>query len=139
MKCFTLGYGGRKPEELLALLQSAGIRTVVDIRSAPQRSYLGVFSRQKSPQSGIEGLLGRAGIAYLALPELANEFREHDDWRERYARFLGRRGKKLVKPLLEVAEPIALLCAEKCFSECHREQLAAYLQRQFSGVEVEHL
>lgn len=139
MKCFTLGYGGRTPAELIDLLTRAGIRTVVDIRSAPQRSYLGIFSRQKSPQSGIEGLLGRAGIAYLALPELANEFREHEDWRERYARFLGRRGKKLVQPLLEAAEPIALLCAEKRVSECHREQLAAYLQKQRPGLAVEHL
>jgi uncharacterized protein (DUF488 family) len=139
MKCFTLGYGGRNPAELIDLLTRAGIRTVVDIRSAPQRSYLGIFSRQKNPASGIEGLLGRAGIAYLALPELANEFREHDDWRERYARFLARKGKKLVKPLLEAAEPIALLCAEKCFSDCHREQLAAFLVQKWPGVEVEHL
>jgi uncharacterized protein (DUF488 family) len=139
MQCFTVGYGGRSPAELIDLLSRAGIRTVVDIRSAPQRSYLGIFSRQKSPASGIEGLLGRAGIAYLALPELANEFREHEDWRERYARFLARKGKKLVRPLLELEGPFALLCAEKRVADCHREQLAAYLAKHWPGIEVEHL
>lgn len=139
MKFFTLGYGGRKPAELLEILRTAGIKTLVDVRLMPQRAYLGVFSRQKNPASGIEGLLGREGIAYLSLENLGNPFREHDDWRERYARFLEERGAELVLPLREVAPPFALLCAEKKVGDCHREQLAAFLLRAFPDAEVEHL
>jgi uncharacterized protein (DUF488 family) len=139
MKFFTLGYGGRKPHELLDILRTAGVKTLVDVRLVPQRAYLGVFSRQKNPASGIEGLLGREGIAYLSLETLGNPFREHEDWRDRFARHLEEGGPELIAPLREVAPPFALLCAEKKVGECHREQIAAFVLRAWPGSEVEHL
>ncbi|HKQ60770.1 MAG TPA: DUF488 family protein, partial [Candidatus Polarisedimenticolaceae bacterium] len=86
---------------------------------------------------GIEGLLARAGIAYFALPELGNVFRERDDWREPYRRLLERAGDLLAERLPAQPRPLCLLCAERRAADCHRELLAEHLARW--GWSVEHL
>ena len=80
MRIFTLGYGGRTPDDLQQRLCAAGVRTVVDVRLRPDRASLGIFVKAKSPDKGIQRLLTSAGIAYCSLPELGNVFLEYEDW-----------------------------------------------------------
>ena len=137
MKIFTIGYGGRTPDDLLQRLRAAGVRTVVDVRLRPDRASLGIFVKAKSPDKGIERLLASAGIAYGSLPELGNVFRDCDDWRARYAALIKCAGHLLVRRLDELAPPLCLLCAERRVAECHRFQIAEFLTDR--GDEVEHL
>ena len=137
VRIFTIGYGGRKPRDLLALLRENGIRTVVDVRLRPDRACLGSYVRARDPDRGIVALLAGAGIEYRPFVELGNVFLDFQDWPERYRQLLQRAGDLLTQRLAEVPEPFCLLCAEKRSDECHRKLIADYLVRR--GREVEHI
>src|SRR5437899_3876950 len=56
---FSIGHGARSASDLIAVLQDAGIRRLVDVRTAP--------GSRKHPQFGRDALadaLASAGIAY---------------------------------------------------------------------------
>src|SRR5690242_6125106 len=89
---FTIGYGGRRPDELVALLIANRVRTVVDVRLRPDRATMGSLAKARDPEKGIAGLLARAGIDYVSLPELGNLFRDYEDWPARYEEFLAAAG-----------------------------------------------
>jgi uncharacterized protein (DUF488 family) len=126
---FTAGYGGRKPDEFGRLLADRGVKTVVDVRLRPDRASMGAFAKAKEPDKGIAGLLARAGVGYVSLPELGNLFLDYDDWPTRYADFLERAGPLLFDRIGEIPGPVCLLCAEKRLAECHRRHVAEYLAR----------
>jgi len=135
MKFFTVGYGGRKPQDFIALLRKAGVRTVVDVRLRPDRASMGSYAKARDPQKGIEGLLNAAGIGYRSLPELGNLFLDSEDWPRLYQELIEKAGDLLTRRLQEVSEPFCLMCAEKRIAECHRRMIAAYLVTQGHGVE----
>jgi uncharacterized protein (DUF488 family) len=126
---FTIGYGGRAPAEFTQLLAAHGVKTVVDVRLRPDKASVGSYARAREPDKGIAGLLARAGIGYVSLPELGNVFLEYDDWQERYEKFLAAAGPLLFDRLADVVGPVCLMCAEKKLCECHRRHVAAYLER----------
>lgn len=137
MKLLTIGYGGRRPDDFVRLLVEHGVRTVADVRIAPQRAFLGVFAKARTGDAGIEKLLGDAGIRYESLTELGNPFRDADDWAGRYRELLAREGEARTRRLLELDAPICLLCAEKLPAECHRTLVAEWLATR--GHEYEHI
>jgi uncharacterized protein (DUF488 family) len=127
---FTIGYGGRAPDEFARLLTGRGVRTVVDVRLRPDKAAMGSYAKAKDPDKGIAGLLAKAGIGYVSLPELGNLFLEYDDWPERYKKYLAAAGPLLFDRLADVPGPVCLMCAEKNLSECHRRHVAEYLVRE---------
>jgi uncharacterized protein (DUF488 family) len=135
-KLFTIGYGGRSPEEFLKCLVSHGVQAVVDVRLSP-RGYLGAFTRGQSDGRGIQALLGRGGINYFWWEELGNPFRNTADWRSRYQMHLDSQWDALRGLLEAVPQPYCLLCAEKLAPNCHRSDIAERLAPLFS--EIEHL
>ena len=137
MKVYTIGYGGRSPDEFLRLLKDNGIAAIVDVRLRPDRSSMGAYAKAKDRGKGIERLLGQAGIQYLSFVELGNLFLDFDDWQVRYQRLMERAGDLLTERLLQVPQPFCLMCAEKAADRCHRAIIAGYLGRQ--GFEVEHI
>ena len=137
MKLFTIGYGGRMPDDLVRRLTAAGVRTIADVRLRPDRASMGVYVKAKTPDKGIERLFTAAGIGYRSLPELGNVFLEYEDWRERYAAFVQCAGHLLVTRLDGLEPPLCLLCAERRVAECHRLMVAEFLAAR--GAEVEHL
>jgi uncharacterized protein (DUF488 family) len=137
MKFFTIGYGGRTPEQFLNLLRTHQVATVVDVRLRPDRSSMGIYAQAKDPQKGIQGLLAIAGIQYVSFIELGNLFIGMEDWPRRYQRLVNRAGDLLTERLTQVPGPACLMCAEKHAADCHRRILAEYLISQ--GWEAEHL
>ena len=137
MHVYTVGYGGRKPQAFLDLLQQHQIERIVDVRLRPDRSSMGAYAKANSPDKGIERLLAERGIAYVSLPELGNVFMGCEDWPERYQRLMQRAGDLLTERLLALAAPYCLMCAERQAAACHRQVIAAYLARH--GFEIEHL
>ena len=139
MDIYTIGYGGRRPEELVELLRQRHVRTVCDVRLRPDRSSMGTFTLAKSPDKGIVRLLSAAGIGYLSLVELGNVFGQADGWKDRYRRLLDLAGDLLVGRLQSAEPPVALMCAEKRPEDCHRKILADYLARTRGHRIVEHI
>ncbi len=137
MKCYSIGYGGRQPQDFLALLQQHGIHTVVDVRLRPDRASFGLYSKAKFADKGIQGFLHAGGIAYVSLIELGNIFREDAQWRERYQRLLVQAGDILLERLAQIPVPFCLLCAERRVADCHRQLIAECLIKQ--GWQVEHI
>jgi len=136
-KVFTIGYGGRSPAEFVQMLADSGVKTIVDVRLRPDRAAMGAFAKAKSPDKGIERLLGDAGVGYRSFIELGNVFLDFDDWQDRYARLLAQASDLLMERLLEVPPPFCLMCAEKKVSECHRRHIADSLLKR--GWKVTHL
>lgn len=127
---FTIGYGGRKPDDFVALLAAHGVKTIVDVRLRPDRASMGSYAKAREPDRGIAGLLAKAGVGYVSLPELGNLFLDYDDALARYGDFLEKAGPVLFDRLIAAGPgPVCLLCAEKRAAECHRRQIAAYLER----------
>ena len=76
---FTVGYEGRQLDELIAVLQSAEVDTVIDIRELPLSRRRG-FS--KTP---LGHALREAGIEYVHLRVAGNPYRREDDALAKYA------------------------------------------------------
>lgn len=134
---FTVGYGGRCPDELAALLRARGVKTVVDVRLRPDRAAMGAFSKAKTTDKGIEKLLRDAGVGYVSLIELGNLFMEVEDWEPKYRRLLEIAGHLLIERLLSVPRPFCLMCCEKDPARCHRRLIAEFMAAR--GWTVEHI
>ena len=137
MKAYTIGYGGRTPDELIGLLQDRGIKSIVDVRLRPDRSSMGTYAKAKDPWRGIERLFSDAGIQYFSFVELGNVFLDFEDWERRYRLLMDQSADVLLERLLQVSTPVCLLCAEKLANRCHRTIIAEHLARR--GYEVEHI
>ncbi len=127
MTFYTIGYGGRRPDEFVDLLASHGVRTVVDVRIRPDRASMGAYSRARSPDRGIERLLSDRGLGYRSILELGNLFRDLDDWMPAYRALFERVGDLLIARIDDAPAPFCLLCAEKRVAECHRLVIADHL------------
>jgi uncharacterized protein (DUF488 family) len=138
MKFFTIGYGGRAPDEFAKLLVAHRVRAVADVRIHPDRASMGAYVRARTADKGIEKLLSDRGIAYRSILELGNLFRDLDDWRPSYRALFERAGDLLIGRLEDLPEPFCLMCAEKRVADCHRQIIAEFLVAT-RGWSVEHL
>jgi uncharacterized protein (DUF488 family) len=131
---FTIGYSGRKTDEIIIALNCHSVRTLVDIRQNPVSMY-----RPELSKSNLARLLEQKGIGYAHLPELgvprdirakAIETGTRDviwDWYDEnvVTSFLGNN----LHMFLNVFEhPIALMCTEIDPRECHRHRLSLALE-----------
>ena len=137
MEFFTIGYGGRIPEEFLGLLALMVVRAMADVRIRPDRASMGAYTRARTHDKGIERLLAGQGIAYHHILELGNLFLDLEDWRAPYRELLRRSGDLLVARL-EIPAPMCLLCAERRAADCHRQVIADHLVAS-RGWDVHHI
>jgi uncharacterized protein (DUF488 family) len=137
MKAYTIGYGGRKPQEFLDLLRANNVKVIVDVRLRPDRASMGTYVKAHSSDKGIQALLAKADIHYFSFVELGNIFLDFADWKERYRHLIDNTGDLLIERLLQLPTPFCLMCAEKHADRCHRSIIAAYLQTK--GYDIEHI
>jgi len=141
---FTVGHSTRPIEEFLALLESHGIRRVVDVRTVPRS--------RRNPQFGIDVLpqsLAARGIDYLHIPSLGGLRHARRDslntgWRN--ATFRGY-ADYMQTPAFEQAlaeltalareRATAIMCAEAVPWRCHRSLIADALAVR--GTTVKHV
>lgn len=133
---FTLGYTGRKMEELMATMLGAGVRTLLDIRQNPVSMY-----RPELSKCNIKATVEAAGIAYVHAPDLGvpRDIRakaiesgtRETIWHWYDEHVVGPRfGRNLHWFLNGFELPAALMCVEIDPHECHRHRLSAALERQ---------
>ncbi len=138
MKFYTIGYGGRVPDDFAKLLAQHKIRSVADVRIHPDRASMGAYVKARSPEKGIEKLLADRGIAYHSILELGNLFRDVNDPVGLYRELFASAGELLVGRIPTLPAPFCLMCAEKRVAECHRLVIADFLVAT-RGWTVEHI
>jgi uncharacterized protein (DUF488 family) len=129
---FTIGYTGRKTEDIIATLKQHGVRTLVDVRQNPVSMY-----RPELSKSNLAQLLEDNGMCYAHLPQFgvprdirakAIETGSRDviwAWYDEnvVASFLN-----LHYFLNGFEHPVALMCTEIDPQECHRHRLSLALE-----------
>jgi uncharacterized protein (DUF488 family) len=144
---FTCGHGTRTLEELVALLRSASVTRLVDVRRYP--------GSRRHPQFGKDSLaaaLPGSGIIYDWRGEVLGGRRSapkgtrsrHPAWRvdafRAYADYMDTPAFREALTRLEqdaAREPLAVMCAETLWWRCHRRLIADALA--VDGHEVIHL
>jgi uncharacterized protein (DUF488 family) len=128
MKIFTIGYEGATQPDLIAALQSAGVRLLADVRAVP-------LSRRPGFSKNILAAgLREAGIDYVGLKALGTPAEGREAARKgQHARLATIYARQLDLPeaivqaeqLKDMARdtPTALLCFERDPSGCHRSLL----------------
>jgi uncharacterized protein (DUF488 family) len=140
---FTIGYEKARLADVITALQTAGVKTLIDVRDRPQSRRPGFSKRQLA--AGLE----EAGICYVGLKALGTppEGREANRKRQ-WDRFWRIVDDKLatVESELALAEasaiasesPSCLLCYESDPCICHRSRVADILVARH-GFKIHHL
>jgi uncharacterized protein (DUF488 family) len=147
MTVFTIGHSTRPIEAFLALLKSARIDRLVDVRRFP--------GSRRHPQFNAEALgrsLAAADIEYQHFPALGGRrgrpaegaVSPHTLWRQEafrnYADYAEtaefRMAFEALRRLAQAGRP-AIMCAEAVWWRCHRRIIADYLIA--AGIPVEHI
>ena len=142
MRVFTVGHGTRPIEELLEVLEEAGVRTLVDVRRFPSSRRQPQFD-----QPALAAAVEEAGVAYRHAVELGGRL-SGEPGEDRFAciRVAAFRSYAARMGVLEwqaalagsLAEPgPCFLCAETLWWRCHRRLIAELLDAR--GHEVVHL
>lgn len=141
---YTAGHSTRTTEELLDILRTHDVRTLVDVRRYP--------GSRRHPQFGREALsesLSAAGIRYVHAPELGGRRTAAADsvngaWRSAafrgYADYMGTAEFQAALDALEqeaMKAPTVIVCAEAVPWRCHRNLIADALVAR--GHQVVHL
>ena len=142
---FTVGHGTLSGDQFAALVASAGIHLVVDVRSAPGSRRHPHFGRL-----AMEQWLPAAGVAYRWEPDLGgyrrpvegspNTALHHPSFRG-YADYMATASFAAgLRHVLDEARtrPTAVMCAETLWWRCHRRLVADAAVLLF-GAEVRHL
>ena len=142
---FTVGHGTLSSDQFVPLVASAGIHSVVDVRSAPGSRRYPHFGRR-----AMEQWLPAAGVAYRWEPDLGgyrrpvegspNTALHHPSFRG-YADYMATASFAAgLRHVLDEARtrPTAVMCAETLWWRCHRRLVADAAVLLF-GAEVRHL
>jgi uncharacterized protein (DUF488 family) len=140
---FTVGYEGRSQDELLQLLESAGVTTVVDLRLTPISRKPGLSKKR------LADWLGHAQIDYLHLPALGNPRDNREGFRKGESRSRARfkscmRAPQAIVAIQELCsraatQRVALLCFERDAECCHRGMVSDELMHHEPGLKIQHL
>jgi uncharacterized protein (DUF488 family) len=132
---FTIGYTGRKIDEIVFILRANGVRTLVDIRQNPISMY-----RPELSKTNLARLIADNGMGYAHFPQLGvpRDIRAKAiesgtrsviwDWYDQHVITSFFLGRNLHFFLNCVEHPVALMCTEIDPQECHRHRLSLALE-----------
>jgi uncharacterized protein (DUF488 family) len=123
---YTIGYGSRSIDELVATLRQHGIAYLVDVRSAPYSRYKPEYSKE-----ALAATLQAQGIRYLFLgeqlggrpadPELYNDGKVNYE-KVKLQPFY-QAGLERVQQAFRQQLYVVLMCSEGKPAQCHRSKL----------------
>lgn len=143
-RIWTIGHSTRSADEFIALLNSSGITGLADVRTIPRSRRHPHFARE-----ALAARLAREGIEYrhfAALgglrkprPDSPNGAWRNDAFRGYADHMMTPEFARAVDELLEFARqcPVAVMCAEAVWWQCHRMLLSDALTAR--GVDVQHI
>ncbi len=140
---FTIGYEGLVQDQLLDLLVSAGVRTLLDVRAVPLSRKAG-FSKTVLAGSAASIGLGYRHDRRLGTPKAGRQAARARRPAEMQAIFAAHMKTAAAQDGLAEAiaqagaEPVCLLCFERDPHDCHRSTVAEMI-RASTGQTVRHL
>lgn len=144
MRLMTIGFTKKSARDFFDVLQTAGVKRVVDVR-LNNVSQLAGFAKKKDLAYFLETI---CGIDYVHLPELAptqamlDAFKKNGgSWQEYEDRFLCLMAQRNIETAIapELLDNGCLLCSEAQPHHCHRRLVAEYFHRHWGDVTIEHL
>ncbi len=144
VRVWTVGHSTRSLEELVAMLESFGVRVLADIRTVPRSRKNPQFNTDALPRSLAPHGIDYAHVARLGGLRHARKDSLNTGWRnENFRGFADytltpefELGLGELRALVERG-PVALMCAEAVPWRCHRSLVADVLTAR--GAEVEHI
>jgi uncharacterized protein (DUF488 family) len=138
---WTVGYERLMPDALVAELEAAGVRRVIDVRFRPQSRRPGMSKTR------LGALLAEHGIAYEHRRELGTpadmrwlfHAERLDEARTAYREHVARETPEALDELaaeLDAAPPTALLCLEADAAGCHRRVITDALRERRADLRV---
>ncbi|MBF5045045.1 DUF488 domain-containing protein [Simulacricoccus sp. 17bor-14] len=144
VRVYAVGHSTRSAEELIALLEAHGVRTLADIRTVPRSRTNPQFNLQPFARTLAAHDLGHLHLAELGGLRRPQPGSPNGAWRNRsfqgYAdHMLTEEFARGLERLRELAQhgPVAVMCAEALRWRCHRSLLADALWAR--GVVVGHI
>lgn len=148
MKIATIGFGKKGAERFVALLEGAGVTSVIDTRRRAD-SPLSGYARQRDLPYILEAA---GGIAYEYRPELAppdsllQRYRSDKDWIayvNDYTHWVleSEGAISAMEELLRRSrdETVAILCSEPTPERCHRRLVVERMKHLDPMLEIVHL
>jgi len=142
---FAVGHSTHSAEELLALLQAHGVRTLVDVRTVPRSRTNPQFNLDTFPSTLAKAGIGHVHLASLGGLRKTSPESPNQGWRNAsfrgYADYMQTEGfAEGLDQLRKIAArkgPVAIMCAEALRWRCHRSLIADALFAR--GVVVQHI
>jgi len=141
-QCFTIGHGNNPIDLFIGSVRTAGIDTIIDVRSSPYSRFNPHFNRENLEKAlkerGIDyrfmgdQLGGRYTDAGLLFPDGTVNYRKVQET-ELFKDGIGR-----LMAIISSGKTIALMCAEKEPERCHRFILISPVL-QSKGISVVHI
>jgi len=140
IEVFTIGFSGKKEAEFYSLLETAGVKKLVDIRLWRAPRFV--------PWASGGNLAEAIGERYIYIPELAPTKELLTGYKECVISWAGY--ERVFNELLATRQVETLfdsgtlngacfLCAEKSPDMCHRRLVAEYLAEKFPDAQITHL
>ena|ERR1700730_5314319 len=135
----SIGYGGRRPSDMLQLLLDQGVHVLVDVRLSPRTRIPG-FSG-----SALARTLHAVGIEYRHEPQLGNPVENQEPLRSGspaarsiFQKVLESDGRGALQALTKAAvtHRVAVMCAERDSKRCHRQVIVESVRELNPGVSV---
>lgn len=143
MHLFTIGYTGKSAERFFSLLETAGVRRLLDARLG-NRSQLAGFTKCDDLAYFLRTIARieyRHETALAPTREILDAYRESGDWAAYEACFnqllAERRVETAYRP--EDLAGACLLCAEPTPEKCHRRLVAEYLAARIPELVIRHI
>jgi uncharacterized protein (DUF488 family) len=135
---YTIGYERRSPEELISLLQRAGVDLLIDARDRPVSRRAGFSAAALQTRCEAAGLDYEAWTELGSTPVQRERLQQTGDiarFRSAFRSFAKKHRSETVERLAKVAKrsTIALLCYEREHDSCHRGVLAELLAEQIDA------
>ncbi len=139
-KIYTIGFSGKKPDDLLSVLDAVGVRVLIDVRHWRTSKWVAWASGEN-----LEKLLG---VRYKYIPELTPtndmllEFKSGQvDWAYAEQKILRLMQSRNIEQFFtpESLDRVCLMCTERTAHQCHRRVIAEYLASHFPDTTITHL
>ncbi len=138
---YTIGYGARSLDELIATLRRYDIQYLIDVRSQP-------YSRHKPEytKAALDQAIGKAGLRYVFMGDALGGRPSDQEYysgekvdyvKLREAPFY-KEGIARLQTALDKGLTVALMCSEGRPQECHRSKLIGTTLEAL-GIEVRHI
>ena len=144
MNVFTIGFTEKTAKRFFELIQSSGVKRVVDVR-LNNTGQLAGFSKQADLVYFLREL---CQVEYIHVPELAptkdilDVYKKHGGtWSVYEAEFLNLMERRRIDQSVakDIVDQGCLLCSENKPHHCHRRLVVEYLQNKWGDINTTHL